>query len=287
MLAQTYKQNKVVFPCVIQPKLDGIRCRAEIRNGEVKLWSRDNKPIISMDHIVEQLSNITEDCDLDGELYTPDLPFEVINGIVRRHYHDEESRQIDYYLYDIVLLNEPYDDRYERLASIFTKYLLHPQPCHCRLVDKLKATNHDDVLAWHGNFVSQGYEGAMVRTELFDKKTKQVVPTGYQSKFHTGHTRSWTLMKFKEFDDAEFEIVGMEEEYDLSGNPKGRLGALVCKLTDGRTFKASGISAETKEHAWREPGSYIGRMATIKYFGTSQDGIPRFPNFIAVRWDGE
>lgn len=285
MLAHEYNQKKVIFPCFIQPKLDGIRCRAEIKDGEVTLWSRDNKRIISMDHIVAVLSQIKEDCTLDGELYTNAVPFEQLSGIVRRQYHDERSLVMQYHVYDAILPDTPYTERKNYFQSILDRYVRVDHLQCVRTVATSLVQSHDDVLAWHGNFVNQGFEGLMVRTAYLDKKSKTVVDPGYESQYHNGKRRSWSLMKFKEFNDAEFEIVGMEEEYDLSGNPKGRLGAFVCKLEDGRQFRASGILADTKSHAWANRELYIGKQATIKFFGTSQDGIPRFPNFVSIRWD--
>ena len=45
MLAQTYEKHadKIVFPCLAQPKLDGIRCVAIKKGQNVTLWSRTRK----------------------------------------------------------------------------------------------------------------------------------------------------------------------------------------------------------------------------------------------------
>ena len=50
MLAKDYKKEskKVVYPCYVQPKLDGMRCIDKL-DGKI---SRKNTPITTMDHIV-------------------------------------------------------------------------------------------------------------------------------------------------------------------------------------------------------------------------------------------
>lgn len=282
MLAQKYDEKKVIFPAYIQIKYDGIRCRAVIKNGDVKLWTRDNKPILSMDHIIDALKGV-EDCELDGELYAHNVPFQTLNGIIRRQYHNEESLIVSYNVYDVVS-DEGYSRRLVKLQSILDKGVTQAKP-PIQLVATFLASKHEEVLAWHGRFVAEGYEGAMVRTKLREKKTGKMVDVGYESEARTGNRRSWSLVKFKEFNDAEFEIIGFEEEYDLAKNPKGRLGAFVLRLSDDKTFKASGISDEIKVHAWNNPSEYLNKYATIKYFGVSEDGIPRFPNFVGIRWD--
>ena len=53
----------------------------------------------------------------------------------------------------------------------------------------------DDVMEFFDNYRALGYEGAMLRNSN----------SIYENK------RSYNLLKVKEFDDAEFKIVGIEE----------------------------------------------------------------------------
>lgn len=58
MLAQSYKDHaaKIVFPCYIQPKLDGIRCLAVIRDGDIVLISRKGKEFNAITHLKEKIA---------------------------------------------------------------------------------------------------------------------------------------------------------------------------------------------------------------------------------------
>jgi ATP-dependent DNA ligase len=64
MLASTWDLNSkvkhkvdIVFPCYIQPKLDGIRCLIYIKNGEIVNQSRQLKYFKNLSHINNELSN--------------------------------------------------------------------------------------------------------------------------------------------------------------------------------------------------------------------------------------
>ena len=86
--------------------------------------------------------------------------------------------------------------------------------------------------------------------------------------------RSKQLLKKKDFYDGEFVIVDFEEG---KGNRAGTAGNVILKLNDGRTFGA-GIKAshESVKEIWANKKSLIGKLATIKYFQETPDGIPRF-----------
>ena len=85
MLAHVYEKHadKLVFPCLAQPKLDGIRCIAIKKGDSVTLWSRSRKRITSCPHIEKEIAFSlahVQDIVLDGELFHPSAnlkPFEV------------------------------------------------------------------------------------------------------------------------------------------------------------------------------------------------------------------
>lgn len=62
MLAQTYdptstkrKKNDIVFPCFVQPKLDGLRCIVYIRDNVIHFQSRTGMYFETLDHLAPQL----------------------------------------------------------------------------------------------------------------------------------------------------------------------------------------------------------------------------------------
>lgn len=326
MLANSYNPKKVSFPALISPKLDGIRCLAELTKDGFKLWSRDEKPILSMSHIVFQLNKLATSLKLpvglifDGELYTRQYSFQVLNGTCRRQYFDERALCVNFYLFDVArhpdnLHTQDYPERYRYLKNLSVeKYCLnyavendfdiptdvqtqlgHLHPwliehldTNVRVLTHQSVTSTDEISKYERAFVSAGLEGAMVRTHILGKGNI-FRPAGYETEA-SGHTRrSWGLQKVKSFEDSEFRIMDIFEEHDLAGNPKGRAAGFIM-LNDngsGKTFQCSGLTDAMKAEVWASPSQYIGQLATVKYFGRSDDGTPRHPNYKSLRPESE
>jgi DNA ligase-1 len=96
------------------------------------------------------------------------------------------------------------------------------------------------------------------------------------SKYVAG--RSATLLKVKNFHDAEALVVGHQAG---AGRHKGRLGALLVRLPDGTDF-AIGTGFSDRERA--NPPA-IGATVTFRYQELSEGGVPRFPSYVAQRLD--
>jgi hypothetical protein len=94
MLAQDFHKHskKVVFPCYIQPKLDGYRMLLE--NG--KKSSRQGKPFealegrssLILNSSLQRLCHLYPDITFDGELYAHGQPFEKL-GVLRKKKIDD------------------------------------------------------------------------------------------------------------------------------------------------------------------------------------------------------
>ena len=87
MLCSPFEESRLKkwrAPYILQPKLDGIRCRAIVEGkGNVKLLSSEENEILSVPHINAQLESLKIDkLELDGELYIHGTPFETIESIV-------------------------------------------------------------------------------------------------------------------------------------------------------------------------------------------------------------
>ncbi|GAA5500418.1 hypothetical protein Dxin01_00139 [Deinococcus xinjiangensis] len=295
MLAKPIEWDKVVYPCIVQPKLDGVRCIAIVEDGGVvRLRSRDDKPIF-----MERIRLAVQDLGLpvgtmlDGELYAHGIDFNKLSGDVRRELQDERKNYIQYWVYD--LMRHPdglHERRYiERKEFIDWEIAKHQEGILLPLENQY-VRNEQEARECASRLEQLGYEGAMIRCATRTKVTKKnpdgvVTQDFYQAAFYGHSRRSNFLMKVKTFEDAEAVIVGVEEEVDLQGVPKGRTGKFVMQTPEGITFRASGLTDELKAASWAEPDSYIGQTATYKFFGVSEDGVPRHPNFKALRPVGE
>jgi DNA ligase-1 len=266
MLAHKFSDqgHKIKFPAHIQPKLDGIRCIAVIKDGECTLWSRTRKKITSMPHIAQELEAVfeTKDIVLDGELYNHDFRdnFEHIVSMVRQEEPDERHTDVQYHIYDIVS-EDQFNVRNATLVKLFDVYEFFT----LKLVETF-CIPEEKVMDIFNRFRDQGYEGAMLRnsTSLYVNK------------------RSYDLQKVKQFEDDEFEIIGVEEG---RGKLAGHVGAFVCKMSNGKEFLAkSKGSTERLKAYWDNPKLWLGKKLTVQYQGlTGAEKVPRFPVGIEIR----
>lgn len=265
MLAHKFSEqgHKIKFPAFIQPKLDGVRCIAIIKNGKATLWSRTRKPITSVPHIVKELETnfVGQSITLDGELYNHSFKdnFEKIISLVRQEEPDDDHHLVQYHIYDLVSEDNfevRFDNLLKMISDISTPIKLVQTYC----------VYEDTVDEYFTKFVDEGYEGAILRN----------MAGLYQN------SRSYDLQKVKEFQDAEFEIVGIEEG---RGKLAGHVGAFVCKTDDGKQFLAK-MAGDTGRLAeiFRNPKGVIGKQLTVKYQGlTGKNGVPRFPVGVVIR----
>lgn len=260
----TKEAKKIKFPVFTQPKLDGIRCVAIIKNGACTLWSRTRKPIRSVPHIIQELEAAFENRDiiLDGELYNHDMKsdFEKIVSLVRQDEPGEGHEVVQYHIYDTI--NEfPYKNRFVQLHRLFSTYEFHS----LKIVPSEVCQNADEVFVKFEKHIKDGYEGAMLRN----------VESPYVNK------RSMDLQKMKPFIDDDFEITAA-----TSGRGKmAGLAVFTCKAKNGATFdvKLKGELESLRKYL-EDESLWRGKKLTVRYFGlTNKEKVPRFPVGIAVR----
>jgi DNA ligase-1 len=261
MLAAKWEDrlNKVEYPVYVQPKLDGVRC---IANSD-GLWTRTGKQIVSCPHIeiaLEPLFETDPDLVLDGELYNHKLrdDFNQIISLVRKTKPTDEDladskNMVEFHVYDLPSCDDIYSVRRTELEQV----LRYEDSC-LEFVQTDFATSQKDVDGLFGQYVEQGYEGGIIRLDM-----------PYEQK------RSNGLLKRKDFEDAEFEIISVEEG---QGNWSGYAKTLFIKLPDG-TVQQSGLAGNQDylRQVLADREAYRGGEATVQYFTKTPDGKLRFP----------
>ena len=96
------------------------------------------------------------------------------------------------------------------------------------------------------------------------------------SRYEAG--RSNTLLKVKTFHDAEATVL---EHLPGAGRHKGRLGALLVALSNGKQFSVG--TGFTDAQRGQPPA--IGGVITFRYQELTDGGVPRFPSFVRIRTD--
>ena len=266
MLAHKWEDysTKVDFPLYAQPKLDGIRCIID-KNG---MKTRTGKPIVAVPHIFESLKPFFEKWPfaiLDGELYCDKFEndFNSICHHVKRSNVTQEtlekSKVIEYHVYDLASGGDSdFDDR-----SLFINTHLRSF-AYIVPVETCVASNASELDALYGKWVEKGYEGQMIRRNK-----------PYENK------RSKFLLKRKEFQDAEYTILGHKEGI---GNRAGTIGHFQFETPNKTPFHSNVKGTfEYLSDLLKDADSLVGKEATIKYFELTPDGVPRFPYVVAIR----
>ena len=275
--SKTYEKSKdakkITFPCYGQPKLDGIRCIAMVRDGVCTLWTRTRKPILSCPHIAREIESIFGEygpLDVDGELYNHDLKadFEKIVSAVRKDEPSPDSLAlVQYHVYDLARMDLLFKSRRFMAATALNSSAHHRDggSSPVKLVQTIVLTE-EQVIPTFEAYCTLGYEGLMLRNA--DSK--------YVGK------RSYDLQKLKPFQDAEFKIVGFTEG---RGKLAGKLGTFICQGANDATFETpmNGEQASL-ERLFKEGSANIGKMLTVRYQGlTGKNKVPRFPKGHSIR----
>jgi DNA ligase-1 len=262
MLAHKYKDHmkKVKWPCIAVQKIDGLRLILTIKDGKVTTTSRTGTTFTGLDHITNEYATF-DDVVLDGELYSRTLTFEQISSVVRKgDSSDPRMGSIFFYAFDII--NE--DTYHQRVIYLDT---LVSGLTHTEVVPWYLVNSHEEIETRHKQFLSEGWEGTMIRN----------IGSLYQK-----NKRSYDLLKFKEFTDNEFEVIGYK-----AGKGKFENVPIFLLRCDGGEFEAVPKGDQSlREDYLRNAESYIGTLATVRFFEYTADGIPRFPVLIDFRPDG-
>lgn len=272
MLAHDYfkHQKKVVYPCIVQPKLDGLRCYTT-KDG---MFSRNNKPIVSCPHIHEQLKDLFEqypDAILDGELYNHYFhdDFNELQSMImstKEIDFEKTKKYVQYWVYDVIV-QDNWLFRTHKVFQYIEKNIDKNKSLSLRQIPYDTIDFESELVQTYEEYIEQGYEGLMIRNYL----------KPYEQK------RSHNLLKYKTFIDEEFEIVDILEGI---GNRKGWAARVLCKTKSAIEFHA-GINGNEKycKELLQNKLTTIGKYATIKYFNLTPDGKPRFGKMKCVRED--
>lgn len=260
MLAHPFKKRKhnLVYPAFVQPKLNGIRCLVKREGDKILYTSRKYKPFKNLSFMDEEMLSILLDQDeFDGELYNHgEITFQELCSLIKNEKNpdwDKLKRYVQFWNYDVVS-PKGFKDRRELL-------LYHG--VHIRAVPTYVVNDERAIEHYHAQFTDTSnpnlkpYEGTIIRSGGDE-------PYRYQY-------RSPALLKYKDFIDEEFEIVGGNEG---RGKDAGQC-VFVCQTKDGKRFdvRDSGPN-RIREEEWQHLATYIGKQLTVRYKELSDDGIP-------------
>ena len=268
-LAQKFEDKRIVGrgTVAVEPKLDGIRCFAVVRNGAATLFARSGKQITNFDSTIgTELVTLGDGC-YDGEIMGKDF-----TALMQQAYRKDDVDIQDTYLalFDFLPLDE-WDSK-ETILSCSARY----SALTARVKNDVKwirvvprhtvPASYDRIKDLHDKFVSEGYEGAMVKN--------------IDAPYLFG--RGYEVMKLKAFYDADLNIEGFVEG---TGKHEGKLGSVLVTYEGVQVQVGSGFNDALREQIWSDQESFLGRVIEVRYQEVTENGALRFPTFKCFRND--
>lgn len=286
LLAAKADLDKVKFPVLASPKLDGIRC---LVYGGVAV-TRSLKPI--KNKIIAEALSKPEYEGFDGEIMTY-APAE--SGGAMEEFNTVQSKVMSADADPGVWKFVVFDDHAsaggysERLTALLNRAKGAP---FMDVLEQAIVHNREELNEVVDGHVSQGFEGTMIRD-----------PSGIY-KHGRSTANEGTLLKIKAFEDDEATIIGTVElmrnrneartnalghtersSHAENKEPAGILGTLRVEWR-GKEFElGTGFTQADREQMWRDREQLIGKLVTFKYQQVSHLGVPRFPVFLGLRRD--
>jgi len=248
MLAQDWCSETISdwkYPCVTQPKLDGIRC---IAMPTVGLFSRLGNKFEGLVHVETELALFDHSLIYDGELY---IPGATLSQVVEALRGDASERlRVKLFVYDVVTQSSYLDRR-----GLIDKQLVALCPLYIEGVSITWCVDEKDVDNAFSKYLQEGFEGAICRD----------ITSPYI------HGRCGALLKRKVLSDAEYIIIGV-------GKLRGGKIQWYCKTYYGNRFECWAPSVRGLD-----PYACIGKKLTIRFDKVGVRGIPISPIGVVVR----
>lgn len=258
------------YPVLASPKLDGIRCvklngkaltrkLEPVRNNYVRAWVEANLPD-----------------GIDGELLLRNMtaPFAEVSSAIMGH-----KGEPDFVFAAFDLLGDPDAPFEERFRILRMWGAVQRKGDHVQVVPHVIAESPGELREIVQAHLAAGYEGTMVRA-----------PYG-RYKFGRSGEKEGILLKIKQFEDAEGEVVGLIEEKhnaneatrDKTGRTKrssakegkvgtGTTGALIVRFDGMLTKVGPGCMTDAQRaHLWDDAKSYFGPE------------VPGFPGSVSLK----
>jgi len=301
MLAEAAEDDKLKFPLLASPKIDGVR--ATVQTG--RFISRSNKPIPN-DHIQRTLAaygvgenNVFDGYDGELVLGDPTDP-DVYNRSQSNIMSHKREFDFTFYVFDLIPVRPGVDggktwQRQETLNMHSTSLTFAGRfPDWIKVVKQTLIHNKAELDAYEEEMLNEGFEGVIVRRlDAPYKHGRSTVNQGY-------------MLKIKRFVDSEIKITGFEElEHNVNEAFKNELGqtsrssakagkvggdtlgALVgvdISNLPGTTVRlGTGFTAEMRQYIWDNRQALLGAVVTYKYFPKGMVDGPRHPVFKGFR----
>lgn len=269
-------KNKEWF--CLETKLNGIN--GSDLNGT--MLSRQGKELTNLSHITNELSQLSfKDYYFNGELVrhnegelTNGENFRETTSIVNSD--KEDKTNIDFIVFDLLPLEEFYEGKSKLKYKDRLKQLRQLEQ-----EAKEKGLTH----LYIPKVYYEGEDNTVIDKYLeeasnADEEGLMCIKNGVWK-----NKRSSTLLKVKQFINADCKIVGYEEG---TNKYEGMLGSFIIEYKGNNVNVGSGYDDSQRKYYWEHRDEYIGRILQVKFKEESQDkktGLYslQFPIFQCIR----
>ncbi|PHS35668.1 MAG: hypothetical protein COA82_03395 [Alkaliphilus sp.] len=280
--SKMYKKSKEIkFPCILQPKIDGVCALVDnavgltTRGGKDRLtpggdsWN-DICPII-----VNAVKALNLDYILHGEMYIPGETLQEITKANKKAY--PKSILMELHVFDVAIPDMEQSARIRELVRLQEKIDIAELNAYIKVVPSMRAMNMDDLLKFENVCLQSGYEGIVVR---------------HNSGMYEAGVRSKDVLKIVRFDSCEvllLDIVPMVKEpsqglfvvrYSFTTKPNNLSGYKDFSLTP------SCFTHDERVEMLANKEGYIGKYVTIEHRGFTDANVPRIATAKAFREEG-
>lgn len=258
-------------PYIVQPKLNGERCRVIREEGICLLLSSTEELILSVPHIQQWCLTHLPIGEWDGELYIHGGTWAEIHSIVGRTTNLHENyRAMELHLFDWPSRQEPQLVRLVELRKLFSSM---EKVGPLKMVKSEVAYTLEEVYQLYERFIGQGYEGFIIRE----------LSSPYERK------RSGAMLKFKPKATDHYEILSVYEAISEDGTPKFMVGGFNC-IDDMKTVFSVGagkLTHDQRVRIWQEwcdaPQHITGSLLQVEYQTLSdKNKVPLFSRAVRI-----
>lgn len=296
MLASDFDENKVKYPCFVQPKIDGVRAG----NLDGKLTGRSLKPHRNK-FTTAKFSGLPY-LGFDGELSVHNLLHPNLCSLTTSATSRIEGEpHIMWNVFDLILprtINLPYSERFAELSKQVDQ-VNQFNDSRVSLIDCWTVDSEEELLDADQYFTSRGYEGTIIRD-----------PNGMYKQGRST-VKEGGLLRIKRFISEEALVIGINEgehnaneaqinergltfrtSHQENKIPNGQVGSLACtilkdsalfKKGDSITVSKGEMTTEEAKDFFNNPCKIVGQVIKFKHFPKGVKDKPRFPTFQCIR----
>lgn len=290
-LATDAVEEKIVFPCCILPKIDGVRGL----NPDGQLVGRSLKRF--KNRHTDAIFSGPQYNGYDGELAAgvetdPDLCRKTTSAVNTI----EGEPLLKWHIFDLCaesVAHMGYEARYNMMKEFITTQHANGELLDLKVVPMHVVKTLEELLYWENVWLEMGYEGIIIRDPNKPYKNgRSTVREGAYLRIKRFIQEDAVVLDVIEgetnLNEATTNELGrtVRSSHQENKVPNGMVGTLVCRdVKTGNTINVSPgkMTQDDKIFFWNNQDKIKGRTISYKHFPHGVKDKPRFANFMHFR----